>query len=186
MGIISRFFLFLYVLVVLVSVIVFAGVCLQLIPQQVWQFYLNYIITQEETLIILAVMMFLSFCFFGMIFSSNKNPNVIGEIILKEGEQGEVRVEIEAIKRIIERATLSVGGVRESEVKILKSKAELPFSANVTIVLSQGYSAPAVSEAIINNVNKTIAETLEINSVTLEVKVKDITNAIVERKQRVV
>ena len=186
MGIISRFFLFLYVLVVFVAVIISAGVCLQLIPKSIWQSYLNYIIAQNETVVALSVMIFFSLFFLGYVFSGRKNQNAVGEILLKQGQPGEVRVAIFAIKRLVERAALSVSGVRETEVKILNNKDEVPISINLTIVLGQGYAAPVVSEAVVKNINKAISTALQIGQVSVDVKVKEITNAVVERKQRVV
>ena len=186
MGIVSRFFLLLYVLVVSVAVLVFAGVCLQLIPKQNWQYYLNYIIAQQETVIVLAVMLFFSLFFLGFVFSSQKDTRAFGEILLKEGEPGEVRVAIDAIKRLIERAALSVNGVREVNVTILKNKGEAPISVQLTIILGQGHSAPAVSETVVAAIDKAIFTALQIGGVPVDVKVKDITNAVVERKQRVV
>ena len=186
MGIVSRFFLLLYVLVVSVTVLVFAGVCLQLIPKQIWQFYLNYIIVQQETVIILAVMLFFSLFFLGFVFSSRKDTQAFGEILLKEGEPGEVKVAIDAIKRLIERATLSINGVREANVTIFKNKAESPISVRLTIILGQGHSAPTVSEYVVNAIDKALFKALQIGGVPVDVKVKDITNAVVERKQRVV
>ena len=55
MNVLSRFFLLLYVLVVGTSVAAFAGVCLRIIPKKVWQNYLNYIMVQPETIVVLAV-----------------------------------------------------------------------------------------------------------------------------------
>ena len=186
MGIVSRFFLLLYVLVVGTAVLVFSGVCLQLIPKQIWQSYLNYIIEQQETVVILAVILFFSFFFLGFVFSARKDSQAFGEILLKEGEPGEVKVAIEAIKRVIERATLSVNGVREAKVTIFKNKGDVPISVRTTIILGQGHSAPAVSEAVVNAIDKVIFTALQIGGVPVDVKVKDITNAVVERKQRVV
>ena len=186
MGIVSRFFLLLYVLVVIVAVLVFAGVCLQLVPKQIWQSYLNYIIVQQETVIVLAVMLFFSLFFLGFVFSSRKDTQAVGEILLKEGEPGEVKVSIDAIKRLIERAALSVNGVREATVTILKNKGEVPISVRLTIILGQGHSAPTVSETVVNAIDKAIFTALQIGGVPVDVKVKDITNAVVERKQRVV
>ena len=186
MGIVSRFFLLLYVLVVGTAVVAFSGVCLRLIPKQIWQNYLNYIIAQPETVMVLAVMLFFSLFFLGYCFSTNKAQQAVGEILLRSGEPGEVKVAIEAIKRVIERAALSVSGVREASVTILKQKGELPISVRLTIVLGQGHAAPVVSEAVVNAIDKAIFTALQIGGVPVDVKVKDITNAVVERKQRVV
>ena len=186
MGIVSRFFLLLYVLVVIAAVLIFAGVCLQLIPKQIWQAYLNYILVQQETLITLAVMLFFSLYFLGIAFSSKKDSRAVGEIILKEGEPGEVKVAVEAVRHITERAALSISGVREAKVDLNRQKGEVPIAVKVTIILGQGHSAPVVSEAVVNAIDRTIFNTLQIGGVPVDISVKDITNAVVERKQRVV
>lgn len=186
MGIVSRFFLLLYVLVVGTAVVIFAGICLQLIPKQIWQTYLNYILIQKETLIVLAVMFFFSLYFLGVAFSSKKDLKAVGEITLKEGEPGEVKVAVEAIKSVTERAALSVNGVREAKVVLLKQKGEVPIAVQLTIILGQGHAAPVVSENVVNAIDKAIFTALQIGGVPVDVSVKDITNAVIERKQRVV
>ncbi len=187
MGIVSRFFLLLYVLVVISVVVIFAGVCLQLIPKQIWQTYLNYILIQQETLVALAIMLFFSLYFLGFAFSSSKKDlKATGEILLKEGEPGEVKVAVEAINHIIERAALSVNGVREAKVDIIKQKGEVPIAIKLTIVMGQGHSAPVVSEAAVNAIDKAVFTALQIGGIPVDVSVRDITNAVIERKQRVV
>ena len=175
MGILSRFFLLLYVLAVGTAVVICAGVCLHLIPTNVWQERLRFIIAQKETLIVLAVMLMFSLGFLGEIFSSKKDPRARGEITLKQGEPGEVKVSVE---EILEGTTLND--------EILKQKAETPISVNLKIVLSQGVSAPAVSEAAAKAVNNVIFTALQISNVPVDISVKDITNAVIERRQRVV
>ena len=185
MNVLSRFFLLLYVLVVGTSVAAFAGVCLKLIPKKLWQGYLNYILVQPETIVVLAVMLFLSFHF--LIFCFTKKEQVAaGEIILRAGEPGEVKVSVEAIKRVIERATLSVSGVRDVKITLLKKKGEMPIAVRLVIVMGQGHTAPVVSEAVVNAVDKAIFTALQIGDVPVDVKIKDINNAVVERKKRVV
>ena len=185
MGIVSRFFLLLYVLVVGSSVVAFAGVCLRIIPKKVWQTYLNYVIMQPETKIVLGVMFLFSLYF--LAFSFKKQEQVAaGEIMLKAGEPGEVKVTVDAIKRVIERAALSVNGVRDVNITLLKKKGEVPIAVRLVIILGQGHSAPGVSEAVVNAVDKAIFTALQIGGVPVDIKVKDITNAVVERKKRVV
>ena len=186
MGIVSRLFLFIYVIVVIVAIVVISGVCLHIIPTNVWQEKLKFIIVQRETLIVLAVMLFFSLNFLGSIFSSKKDVRKVDEILLKAGEPGEVRVALDAIKSITERAALSVSGVREVAVKIKNQNGDVPIAINLAIVLSQGHAAPVVSEAVITAVNKIIFNSLQMTGVPIDVKVTDITNAMKERRQRVV
>ena len=186
MGIISRFFLLLYVLVVGTVSVICAGVYLKVIPKQTWQSYLNYILAQQETIVILAVIFFFSLFFLGYAFSPRNDKRAFGDIILKSGEPGEVRVAIEAIKHITERAALSVNGVREVKVVVFRQKSEIPIALELTIILGQGHSAPVVSEAVTHAVDKAIFTALQLGGVPIDIKVQDITNAVVERKQRVV
>ena len=187
MGIITRLFLLIYALATATVVILAAGVCLHVIPNLFWQEQLKYIIGQPETLIILAIMLFFSFYFIGAAFSSNKKPiKTADEIVLKQGEPGQVKVAIEAIKRLTERAALTVTGVREAEVKVKTQEGDSPISIKMTIVLGQGYTAPVVSEMVIKTIDKAIFTALQISNVPIDISVKDFTNAVVERKQRVV
>ena len=107
------------------------------------------------------------------------------EIILQKGMSGEVKVAIDAIQRISERAALTVNGVRESQAAIFKDTTG-SIAIRLTIVLGHGYAAPVVSENASNAINSAIEAALLIPEVPVEVKVTDITNAIGERKQRVV
>ena len=185
MGIVSRFFLLLYVLVVGTSVAAFAVVCLRVIPKKVWQSHLDYIIAQPETKMVLAVMFIFSLYF--LLFSFKKQEQVAaGEIMLKAGEPGEVKVTVEAIKRVIERATYSVNGVRDVKITLLKKKGDVPIAVRLVIIMGQGHTAPVVSEAVVNSVDNALFTALQIGAVPVDVKVKDITNAVVERKKRVV
>ena len=186
MGIVSRFFLLLYVLVVGTAVVAFAGVLLKFIPKQIWQNYLHYIMVRPETLAVLGVMLFFSLFFFCYCFTPRKEQVAAGELLLRAGEPGEVKVTIEAIKRVVERAALSVNGVRDVKVVLLKKKGEMPIAARLTIILGQGHAAPVVSEAVVHAIDKAVFTALQIGGISVDVKVKDITNAVVERKQRVV
>ena len=160
--------------------------CLNLIPTFYWQDKLKYILAQQETLIVLAVMFFFSLNFLGFSFSSNKEQNATGEILLKSGEPGEVKVAIDAIKNLTQRAAESVMGVRESKVVINKQKGDIPIAIKLEIILGQGHSAPSVTESVVKSIDKAIFTALQLSGVPIRVTVKDITNAVVERKQRVV
>lgn len=189
MGIISRFLLLLYVLVVGATVVIIAGVCLKFIPENFWQPSLKFILIQPETLAALAVMLLLSLFFLTRVFASNKREQASvaeDEIILQKGQSGEVKVSVEAIKRISERAALSVNGIRESEAVVLKKKGDSDIAVRLTIVLGQGFAAPIVSENAVSAVDAAILTALQLPEVPVEVKVRDITNAVIERNRRVV
>lgn len=187
MGIISRLLLLLYVLAVMVALVVSAGVCLHFISTQVWQAYLNWIISTQETLIVIAVMFLASLCLLAMTLSSKKGyVNTKGDVELQKGTFNEVKVTIPAVVSVVERAALSVQGVRQVEAKVQNSGGDIPVNVQVSIVLSQSYSAPDISAQVKMEINKALQTALQVSDVPIEVKVTEVTHAVTEREKRVV
>lgn len=189
MGIIRRLILLFYVLAVLAASVICAGVCLQFIPSDVWQKELDYIIASEETLAALGCIFLASLILLTGIFSrkSDKVMSIMSDDVhLEIGGPGEVKVTIPAITGVIERAAVTINGVRSAEATVYRQDGEIPIKVRLTIVLSQGFSAPKVSEAAIAAVNDALMTALEFENVPVEIKVNEITHAIVERDKRVV
>lgn len=188
MGIISRLLLLLYVLAVMAALAVSAGVCLHFISTQVWQAYLNWIISTQETLVVIAVMFLASLCLLTMALSGKKSnvANVKGDVELQKGTFNEVKVAVPAIVSVVERAALSVQGVRQVEAKVQNQGGDTPVNVHVEIILSQSYSAPEVSALVKTEINKALQTALQISDVPIEVKVTEVTHAVTEREKRVV
>ena len=189
MGIISRLLLLLYVLAVMAALIVSAGVCLHFISAQVWQNELNWLISSQETLIVIAVMFLASLCLLTMALSSSKKATVVnlsGDVELQKATPKEVAVTIPAIVSVVERAALSVVGVRQVEAKVTNKGGTPPVSVNLSVILSQSYSAPETSAEVKTAVNKALQVVLEISDVPVEITVTEITHAVIERERRVV
>ena len=187
MGIISRLLLLLYVLAVMAALVVSAGVCLHFISTQVWQTYLNWIISTKETIIVIAVMFLASLCLLMMTLSSKKGvTSVKGDVELQKGTFNEVKVAIPAIVSVVERAALSVQGVRQVEAKVKNMGGEKPVNVQISIVLGQNYSAPEISALVKTEIQNAIQTALQISDVPIDVKVTEVTHAVVEREKRVV
>lgn len=189
MGILRRLILLFYVLAVLAALVICAGVCLDFIPATVWRNELNYIIGRHETLAGLAVMTLASLILLTGIFSrqSDKGMSLMsGDVHLEIGKPGEVKVTVPAIVGVVERAAVTVGGVRAAEASVYRQDGEIPIKVRLTIILSQGFSAPKVSENVNATVNDALRTALELENVPVEVKVNEITHAIIERDKRVV
>lgn len=187
MGIVSRLLLLLYVLAVIAVLVVSAGVCLHFIPTQVWQAYLNWIISREETVMVIAVMFAVSLILLAAALSSKKDAvNIKGDVELQKGTFNAVKITIPAIVSVVERATLSVQGVRQVEAKVMNQGGKNPVSVKVSVVLNQGYSAPEISahvkEAVINSLQKA----LQISDAPVEVRITEVNHAVAEREKRVV
>lgn len=190
MGIISRLLLFLYVIVVMAVLVCCAAVCLQIFPADFWRGELEKIIVRQETLAVIAVMFLASLCLLSAVFSSNKKSH--GEILsgddveLQSGTQSEVRITVGAIQSVVERAALTVQGVREVTAEVFKSAGEIPVKVSLEIVLGQGYAAPEVSAEINSAVNDALKSALQVSNVPVKTKVTEVTHAIGERERRVV
>lgn len=188
MGIIRRLILLFYILTVLAVLVVCAGICLRLIPINVWQNEMNFIIAREETLTALACMALASFILLTMVFSRNSKGISLatGDVHLEEGKPGEVKVTVPAIVSVIERAALTVSGVREATASVYRQTGDMPIKVHLTITLGQGFSAPRVSEAAVASIDEALKIALELSNVPVEVRVNEVTHAIIERDKRVV
>ena len=187
MGILSRLLLFFYVVAVIAALAAVAGVCLHLIPTQTWQNYLNVILKSQETLIVLGIMAVASLCLLCVVFSGKKSVTVISsDVELQKDETGEVKITIEAIAGIVERAALTVNGVREVVASVSRQTGNVPLKIHLDLVLSQGYTAQTVSAQVNKSVNDALNVATQISQVPIEIKVTEVTHAIVERERRVV
>lgn len=188
MGIIRRLILLFYVLAVLATAIVCAGVYLQLIPADVWQNELQHILARQETLAVLVVMILASLILLTAVFArSSKGLSIAsGDVHLEVGKPGEVKVTVPAIISVVERAAITVSGVREVEASVSQQSGDIPIKVRVTIALGQGFSAPRVSEAAVAAIDDALQTALELPAVPVEVKVNEVTHAIVERERRVI
>ena len=189
MGIIRRLILLFYVLAIRAALIICAGVCLKLIPADIWHRYLDFIIAQNETLAVLAVMFLASWILFTGVFSRSKSTGLTaasGDVHLEVGKPGEVKVTVGAIVSVVESAAITVSGVREVEATVYRQDGAMPLKVRLTITLGQGFSAPHVSEATVAAVDDALLTTLQLPNVPVEVKVNEVTHAIIEREKRVV
>lgn len=187
MGILSRLLLFLYVLAVIAALVAVAGVCLNLIPEQIWQNELRLIIHRQETLAVIAVMFLASLCLLSVVFSSKKSAKLLdSDLELQKDSTGEVRITIKALTDVAERAALFVTGVREVNAKVYKQSGNSPLIVRLDLVLSQGYTAQTIGEKVKQAVNQALMTTAQISGVPVEINVTEVTHAVIERERRVV
>ena len=188
MGIIRRLILLFYVLAVLIALVICTGVCLQLIPAEIWQNELKFLVVQEETLFVLAGMAFASLILLTAVFTRSSSGLTLaaGDVHLEEGKPGEVKVTVPAIVSVVERAALTVSGVREAAASVYRQTGDMPIKVHLTISLAQGFSAPRVSEDTVASVDSALKTALELSDVPVEVRVNEVTHAIIERDKRVV
>ena len=188
MGIIRRLILLFYVLIIMAALVICAGVCLKIIPEDMWRGELDFIIAQPETLAGLAVMFVASWILLTGVFSRSKSGLSVasGDVHLEVGKPGEVQVTVPAIVSVVERAAIIVSGVREVQASVYQQSGDMPIKIRLTITLGQGFSAPRVSEAVHSAIDDALRTALELSNVPVEIKVDEVTHAITERDKRVV
>ena len=187
MGILSRLLLFFYVLTVIGALVAVAGVCLNYIPEQIWQNELKALITRQETLMVVGIMALASFCLLCVVFSRKKSVAILNsDVELKKDATGEVKITLEALTGIVERAALTVTGVREVRATVYKQTGNVPLSVSLEMVLSQGYTAQTVGEKVNKAVNNALMTAAKISGVPVEIKITEVTHAVIERERRVV
>lgn len=189
MGIIRRLILLFYIPAVLAVLAICAGVCLKLIPEKLWQSELKFLIAQDETLIAIAIMALAGVILWTAVFSRKASTDLTaasGTVHLEVGKPGEVKVAVNAIISVVERAAITVNGVREASAAVYKQSGDMPIKVRLAIVLGQGFSAPKVSEAAVVAVDEALLTTLQLPKVPVEVTVEEVTHAIIERDKRVV
>jgi len=189
MGIIRRLILLFYILAVLAVLVVCAGVCLKFIPTELWQNELKFLIAREETLAVLAGMTLASLILLTGVFARSGSKGITaasGDIHLEPGRSGDVKVTVPAIVDVVERAAITVSGVRQATATVYQQSGDMPIKIRLVIVLGQGFSAPRVSEATVAVIDDALRTALELQSVPVEVKVNEITHAITERENRVI
>mgnify|MGYP007069947755 CR=1 FL=1 len=81
---------------------------------------------------------------------------------------------------------MNVVGVRQVSASVAKQGGEVPVNVKMEIVLSQNYAAPVVSAQVKEAVNAALKTVLQTPDAPVEVKVVEVTHAVIEREKRVV
>ena len=98
-----------------------------------------------------------------------------GEFLLKKTDYGLVRVDFATVQIIAERALSQVKKIQETTVAVEKLNEINPIKIRLTTTLSEGVSAPRVSQLADKAINDALKEFLALEFyVPVEVKVKQI------------
>ena len=181
MGIISRLLMVMYVIVVTVALIAIGGASLNIID---WQSELTKIINRQETQAAVVVMILAGMCLLHAAVSGKKVEEILtgDEVELQSG----VKITIPALTSVVERAAIQVAGVREAKAYVTGRVGEVPIKIEMDVVLAQGYSVPEVSAEINSAVSGALLSTIQISGIKSEIRVTEVTHAIISRERRVV
>lgn len=182
----NRFLLLIYTLCIGLASLAVAGVCLKLVPEQLWKNAVFFAADRWETLGASALVFLFSLYLLSVSVtpSKKKTEKVPDELTLDGGDNGQVKVSVEAVKRLAERVACAIHGVRETHVKLYSPKSgESTVGLGLELVLLQGVSVPDIGNQAAQAVRRELGDTMNLTDLKVDVSVSDITNAPVDKKR---
>lgn len=190
MGIINRFLLFVYAVVVLSFALFIIALIVRPIPDEVLFNEFRFLLHQSWTLTIFGAVSFFSLYFMlYAFFTGEKKETELpkdNSVIIKT-ETGEVRIAKDAIEALADREATSVSGVRESitEINVSNKDGEIPLSLKLSLILISGANVPKISDEVVKAVKNRIFDSLDIKDVPVSISVRDLNSAPGENMKRV-
>jgi len=176
MGIFNRFLLAIYGLTTGIVFALIAMAIFNVFTEHVWLNELRFALPKEEVRIFVGVMLLFSVYFFlYALFVSNKKKSNKDFVLLK-GENGDVKVAVTAVKNLVENVVLRLQGVRGVKVKVDAKGDNSEFSIKETVTLGEGVDAIAAANIIRQETIKSLADSLGIKEVPVDVSVEDFSN----------
>ena len=109
-----------------------------------------------------------------------------GEFLLKKTDFGLVRVDFSVVKSLAERVLKPIAGINELQVVVEKYSSANPLKVSLTLTLTEGHSAPRISEAADKAINDELRQCLGLEFyVPVDVRVERIATKALSRKRRV-
>lgn len=106
-----------------------------------------------------------------------------GEFLLRENDFGTVNVEIDVIRRIVERTRLE--GVHEiSNIIIDAPTVTRPLQIRFSLVIFQNYSAPILGANLRDAIKEELKNLLDIRDALFDIRVTQINQNLPEVKKR--
>ncbi len=190
MGIINRFLLFFYTLSAAIIALGILALTFQVLPGYVLWNEIQYALAQWQTAAVTVVVFLLSVHFCGCSFAGRTKERTNGEFILLQGETGEVRVALSAIKNLVDKTVRMTNGVRDLKLQAAVGRKaagkESVLQLRMKLVIGQQTKVAALSDAVREQVQRQLEEIVGITDFTLDIAVEDISNSPTAKKQRVV
>lgn len=192
MGIINRLFIFVYALTVGILLAMVATAAFGVVPENEWLSEVRYWFARHEFYTVLGVLSLFSlyFILYALLVTRpdrEETQMAEDEFVLIQDPKGEVKVSVEAIKKLAEKEAELVHSVRTATAEVTKvKKAEAPFRLELELVILVGTEVAAVSAEVTQQVNRQFKQTFGLENLPITIKVNEITNAPVENQKRVV
>lgn len=183
MGIINRFFCFVFSLTTGIAALCFLFSALKIIPDDVFFNELLFLLNRQEAPAVIGIVILFSFYFLcvSLFSGGDKKKSAPKEMQLVASDGGAVNITLEAVKNLAERAALNVHSVREAAAKITGGDTA-SLNVGINIAVSAGANAPAVSNAVLKEINDNLRSSLSVTDAKINVSVTDISNMTANRR----
>lgn len=110
-----------------------------------------------------------------------------GEFLLRKTDFGLIKVEYSVIQKIAADALKQVKEIQNAEVSVEPTANKItPLQIRLTLTLTEGYSAPRARQTADTVINDALKDLLQPGFyVPVEVRVKQITRPVQQKRQRV-
>ena len=189
MGIINRLLLLPYTLCIIALTIAVVAAALRIVPESIWMNELRYALSRQELLAACGVFFLVSLKLFFAVFShTSSTARTHGEFMVVDTSAGAVQVALSAVRGIVERATLSMQGVRTATAVIsvhdaLKDTVATPMQVELKITLADHTSLNSVSEELTAKIRQELHDVLGIVDVPVALRVTEISNSSGDAKR---
>ena len=177
MGIINRGLCVVFSLAVLIIAVVLLLAALRILPEDMFVNELRFLLRQEETPAVVGGLGLFALYFLLLgFFSGGSTPKGVKEISLVKSDGGEVKVMVEAVRRLVERTATEIDKVRETKADIKTDGNGIP-QVRLDVVMLADANAPTVANEVVAKVKSELSTALSMKDVPVTVSVSEISNA---------
>jgi len=164
---------------------------LQVLPENVWLKQIHFALAQKETLLVCIVALLICIKLAVAVFSRKAGDTFTskGEYVIDAGPQGEVRVALEAMRSLADRMAREVHGVRDASVRIKaknKQKGAASLSLDIDLTVGREADVSAVAKVLTGRLQEHFRRTMALEDVPVNVVISEVSDALPEKKHRVV
>lgn len=189
MGVINRFLLLLLSLTAAALSLAVIGAVSGLLSETVWLDSIHYALSRKETIAAAAAAFLISLKLLGYVFhrSSDKSTSK-GEYVLESSPHGEVRIALDAVRNLTDRLARETHGVRDVRVmvKAKNSQGSSSLALELSLIVGRETEVKKLTDHLTNSIQQHLAQTMALTDVPVNIVVADVSDAVPDRKHRVV
>lgn len=189
MGIFNRGLLFVYTLFFGLLCVGVVCICVQLIPERVLLNEYEYLVHQWQTPVTAGAIAGISLHLFLCSLSGSRNRQINAkELLLVQGQEGQVAVSMAAIRDSAVRLASEIRGVRKAKVstKVERRKEEGDFlKLDISLEVGQERPVADISDEVRRQLGGYLANTVGVADAELSVSVQSIIGGVAVKKRHV-